>query len=589
MSPICCWGDVFPRTRWLVNQESSVSKKLLKVAIFFCVLIPISGIAQVQDAGVVNYVYSDRIDASTNVAPLGDDLFGDSTNFEDGSTQFSTTDVALRTNVKLPLQLGRVLKVLTTRGWDSYYDYTPDIFGSFWRADLPYIEGDFVSGYGWGSGAASGCSGGNFSVSAINVSSIIIHSSNFFFGNDINIPGYGRERMFGVLSGTPKPTDGNTYVGTTKSNWKVSCLSAIKNGSGEGFIVLLPDGAKYYFDWLASEKTGTIKTDRGWLTTIRMRMYATKAVDRFGGTIQYAYDPANPHRVTQISSSDQRQINVSYDSGGHISSISAGGKVWLYQYSGSTIQTYQAKVILPDGSSWTYGYAPAVMDSTPHAGYPCDFTVGTRTSTQAPGPGETGSIQITHPSGATGLFEFRALMFGYNGMPNGCYTTYGWPGYPPLARIANSLYRKTISGPGITTKTINISYYPSWSYQNQCGSGCPTTASTVVTESSGKTTTYVFGNDFNTNAGRLLSKTVAGQNVSQTETTQYLSSIAGQPFTDDVGEDRYFTVKLPMGNKNRPIVSRTLQRDGRKFIYQVNQFDQFARPTSVTKSSSPSP
>ncbi|MDR6842186.1 hypothetical protein [Pseudoxanthomonas sacheonensis] len=573
--------------------------KLILLAIVAAQLVFIP-LAAAQSIGTVNYEYSEKIDQKTNISPLGEDLFGDRTNFENGATTFAATDVTAETNVKLPMQLGRSLAVTTFKGGGGSSHVTdnpvPDIFGSGWDTEVPYMQGDFVADRGWTTTPWPNdvrCSGGHFSVGAANVSSIVIPAHNFHFGIDIKIPGYGKERMLELLADGGRPSDGVKYVSTTKSNWKVSCLPTIKNGPSEGFIVTLPDGAKYYFDWLATAGTGFISTARGDLNLAQMRLYATKAVDRFGGTVEYIYDVNRPHRISQIKSSDGAVINVFYNpDNGKVASVSTGGRVWQYTYSvTSTSQRDYDKllnVVLPDASKWTYGGAlnpaspligPASWEGT------CQITVGNRSSDQSPLGSELSYFRITHPSGAIGDFGFRSIMFGYNKTPGACALAYS---YIPKAYISNALYYKSISGPGIPQKIWNVKYYPSWSYASEC-QGCAATARTVVSENDGKITTYVFGNDYAINAGQLLSKTISASGISRSESYQYLSSASGQPFPDIIGNDPSQILNNPFLLKNRPAWTTTITQDGRAFTSQVDAYDQFVRPTRITRSSAPAP
>lgn len=549
------------------------------VALFF---VPLIALGQVQTLGTVNYVYSEKINSSVNVEPLGEGLFGDQTSMEDGSTVFRAIDVAIPAEVNLPFQIGRVLNVEPSRGWRATYDQTPDIFGYKWRADIPYIEGDFIESYGWVAstvGTGERCSSGNFSLSAINISQIIIKAHNFFFGNTINIPGSGREKMLAIPVGGPRPQDGATYVGTTRSNWKVSCLTSIKNGSGEGFQVVLPDGAKYFFDWIASERTGYIMTARGTVYTNRMRLYATRAEDRFGRSVEYNFDSGNPHRIVSVRSGLQ-SIDIFYTNEGRVSYIQSSGRRWDYSYINGAL----AVVSLPDGSSWKYGNPPTGVDSNPWF-QPCTFSLGSRTSSSVPASDELRTYEMTHPSGAVGIFKFRSLMFGYNRTPGICQEG---GDYIPVTRIALSLYEKTISGPGISPISWSMKYYPSWSYEDQC-QGCPTTASTVVSRSDSVVTTYVFGNDYSTNAGQLLSRSTAGSGGVKITRYKYANSAAGYPFPDVIGEDKYQILSNPIFLKNRPVIEESIELDGYNYRASYVRFDQYARPVEIVKTGSPMP
>lgn len=544
--------------------------------------------AQYQNAGTINYRYTDYINKAASVSPLGDDLFGDATDRQEGATSFTATDVSLPTNVRLPVQIGRRLQVMAAgSGWKVQYNPLPDIFGKGWSAEVPYIESDALRDYGWldgqvAYGGSARCSGGQFSVNAIAVSQVVVEAFNFFHGVDINIPSYGRERLLALAPGAVTPGDGATYVGTTRAGWKVSCLGSTKNYPGEGFVVTLNDGAKYYFDWMATADTGYISTARGDLYLRKFRLYATKAVDRFGGSITYSYDPASPHHLTSISSSDGVSINLSYAASGKVSSVTDGRRTWQYLYSdGGAPSAWDVltTVVLPDQSRWTYSAPPGSVSASAGGTTACQVIVGTRTSSASPGPNEAQTFRITHPSGVVGEFRFRPIMFGVNRYPIGC------DGYPGLVHIGNALYFKSMSGVGIPEKTWQISYFPSWSYASSCTTGCPTTSETVVTESGGRTTRYVYGNDYQTNEGKLLSTTLSttAATVSSTE-FRYLTSVAGQPFPDVIGTNN-FQRSNPFLFKNRPLEFERTVQDGTYFTRSVNAFDRFVRPIRITRSS----
>jgi hypothetical protein len=378
--------------------------------IFGAICLPAK--AQYEYAGTINYKYNEKVDQSTNVSSLGDDLFGESTNFENGATTFSYVDVKAKSNVKIPIQLGRILNIRGASGWSpksqvNQYPTGFSIFGGQWESDAPFIQNDSLADFGWvADGGAGRCTSGNFSKSVTNVSQVVVPAHNFFYGNDIYIAGYGYERLLALLPDGIVPGDGTKYVGTTKSNWKVSCLPSIKNGGGEGFVVTLPDGAKYFFDWLVSVDTGYITTSRGSLNLRRFRLYATRAIDRFGGSVDYIYDATYPVRINQIKSSDGATISISYNNQTNsVSSVSLGSRTWQYGLVDGLMV-----VTLPDNSKWTYSNAPGAVDGKLGLNE-CDISVGTRSSNQAPGPNEVQTFQVTHPSGAVGVFSFRPIMF----------------------------------------------------------------------------------------------------------------------------------------------------------------------------------
>ena len=573
----------------------SSSRRTAVLGTFGLLMLIGSAGACAQNAGTLHYEYKEKIDQARNISPLGLDLFGDATNFENGSTQFKHQDLELPTSVRVKVPVGRVFRVGVSRELQGADVPSGDIFGLGWSPDIPYIKGDFIKADGWIAqtginGSTGRCSSGNFAPGAKHIYTKVVLAHNFFFGNDINIPGQGTERLLALRADGARPTDGAAYVGTTTSNWKVSCLPTVMNGPGEGFIVTIQDGTKYYFNWMASRDTGIIPFTYEDLSLSEYRLYATKAVDRFGGEVNYTYDAANPHRISSITTSDGSTLNFTYDSvNGKVSTVTTAGRTWQYQYtpiSSQRVYDQLSRVILPDGSSWVYNSYPYQVSGRTGS-QPCLYEVGTRSSSQSPGTNEASTMSITHPSGAVGQFKFRALMFGYNRTPDKCYAPVASPTAPntpyrPKAFIVNSLYEKTISGPGLTTILWTMRYYPSWSYGYECGA-CATTARTVVTSSEGETRTYVFGNDYTTNASQHLSLTVSKSGKTRQETYTYLANATGQAFPDQIGEDRFQINNNAFLLKNRPKYISVLSQDGRDFKTTVEQFDYLARPTRLRK------
>ncbi|WP_216073305.1 hypothetical protein, partial [Acinetobacter nosocomialis] len=63
----------------------------------------------------------------------------------------------------------------------------------------------------------------------------------YWSGIFINLPAVGYESLLLKEAGASLPQDGATYIGTSASQWRVSCLPAIRNGTGEGFVVRTTD------------------------------------------------------------------------------------------------------------------------------------------------------------------------------------------------------------------------------------------------------------------------------------------------------------------------------------------------------------
>ncbi|WP_370565543.1 RHS repeat domain-containing protein [Luteimonas sp. C3_2_a3] len=98
-------------------------------------------------------------------------------------------------------------------------------------------------------------------------------------------------------------------------------------------------------------------------------------------------------------------------------------------------------------------------------------------------------------------------------------------------------------------------------------------------------TRYIIGNDYEVNAGQVLEvRTEKAGVVVNRVVSSYVPNAQGQPFPDSFGSNIHQKQNF-FANKLRPLRSTTIVRDGVTFVSTVNAFDAFARPLSVTKSS----
>ena len=567
------------------------------------------------------YEYQETVDEATKISALSSDLFGDSVSYIDGGVEFSVSDVEVKTNSIIPVGFGRKIRPARSPEGNSLrgsVDQTKDLLGKYWVPDLPVISGIYQTGSYFVTGTSPRCSSGKLSPLPISMwphnGPYYIWTFNFWNGVSINIPRKGEETVDRLAAATVVPADGATYKYTTKSNWMISCLGTLKNGAGEGFSATLPDGTKYFFDWIATQEQKRLflfnMTEPQRSETVyrtRVMIFATKAVDKFGNWVEYNYDAQNPTRITSITSSDGASIGFQYDGYGKLSTVSTAGRTWTYSYVPHPYDTSPgARVLsgvqLPDGSSWGYEYKNDMIGYSTDAvkfaidGNDCTFNPGTMTSASPSDPAKEGELKIKHPSGASGVFKFRGIVHGKNNVTAGSCgwgDSAGWVlSGRPKAYPLSSLVSKSISGPGVPTQTWSLSYSPSWSYESQCASGCPSTSTTTVSDSAGKVERYVFGNDFKANDGRLITKTISSQSVVLSRVDyQYLDDLSGQPFPEYfvIPEGLNETLENQLPKRNSPVRRTTIAQDGVVFSSAVNAFDSFVRPISVTKSSAPSP
>lgn len=297
-------------------------------------------------------------------------------------------------------------------------------------------------------------------------------------------------------------------------------------------------------------------------------------------------------RLLSITASDGAGLTLTYDANGKISQATTAGRVWQYKYAplGTGTLTNLTEVVLPDSSKWKiegpeHAYGAI---NTPSFGQYCNFNVGPYTSY---GDSYVSRVRITHPSSAVGEFYFKGIAYGYNNTPLAACTGTGSSGQMigrPKAFLVTALHSKKIYGPGLTPKEWTITYSPSWSYEAECTNGCANTSTTVVSTNDGKVETYVYGNDFKTNAHQLLSQTVSQGGITTRRDITYLTSLVGQPFNDymagPLGEEAANSLDNPFLRRNRPMLTETTYQDGMIFQKVVNSYDAFARPLSITTS-----
>ena len=349
----------------------------IPVAIAGCLLVVGSIVANAADVNI-SEEYAKQVKSAEAVGTLGPNVFGDSTNFYTGSTEFNVTDVSLPGNNALPVRVGRRLVVgepAYTAGSRPFSD---------WDLDIPYLQGVF-SNQGWlaqTTVSTNRCSimGPTQAVppTATN-QGINFAGDEFWSGNSIYIPGVGSQEMMALAAGNPVPDTGASFRWVTNNQWHFYCKATLANGTGEGFIALAPDGTRTTFDWMVSRTThvvtkpsaapmglaagssqsasaesadggvSTMAAGTPFLPRKEVRIFPTKVEDRFGNSVTYTYDAANPWRLTKIESSDGRILTLSYNAAGQVSTVSDGTRTWTYGYAGGL-----STVTLPDSSQWIY-------------------------------------------------------------------------------------------------------------------------------------------------------------------------------------------------------------------------------------------
>ncbi len=211
-------------------------------------------------------------------------------------------------------------------------------------------------------------------------------------------------------------------------------------------------------------------------------------------------------------------------------------------------------------------------------------------------------MDVTHPSGAKGRFEFAYIRHGRSGTPaSACtvdfidyeqgivYQSLKLPDYS----YTYSLWKKTIEGPGLSPMIWTYEWEdPTTGRENFGGSYCsfcdPDKAA-FVTEPDGTRKEYIFGALWNLHEGRLLATHTRAPSgaLLRSEVLTYVTEAeiqAGVPFPPLHGDGG--SGDSSVGLYNRPVKETAITQDGRTFRRKVEQFDHLARPVTVRLESS---
>jgi hypothetical protein len=581
-----------------------VFRSLVAAALVMAPMLGGSALAQELGAAV-----TERIKVRSTVQPLGPTPFGEKINMYTGSLSFTQTDV------EYP---GTGPTILLTRSFNTQMRFVQSysFFGD-WALDIPRIETIVRRPT-----ATLGTPGGNWIVAPLPGGSARCSQLDrpyeadesqylWWHGYDLIMPGSTRTLML-AASGLPMPSvslGGTpvTFKGTTPDNWRIGCLAATSNGqAGEAFLVVDPEGTKYFLDYLIGRDAGDVlEFDGG--TTIHHRimlaaMMVSRIEDRFGNYLTFSYSGS---RLTGITASDGRSVSVAWRAGPDdlVDSITvqSGGtqpRTTTYEYTTINSLPVLTGVVLPDASRWGFSNLGKAVGSFQPIG------CGQRTFNPAT-PVSTGfTSTLTHPSGLTGQFTLKNTYHGKSYVPGACDSapSFHEANHPVFSTY--SLTAKQLSGPSLSARTWSYTYAPvqaSASYDSCAAtSSCPDTKWVDVVAPDGVRTRYTFSNRYTELEGKELSAEVfaAGTGTLVQTTAQTYASPTAGPYPTSIG-----TTMVP-GNSNElleqsiaPLNSSTTTQDGTAFSWRVANgcggypycFDAFGRPTQVIKSSAPAP
>ncbi|TCV91637.1 YD repeat-containing protein [Luteibacter rhizovicinus] len=545
--------------------------------------------------------YKKLIKVDEEIQPLGENPFGESVNVYDGSLSFHVTDISIP-GTGPTITIGRTFQA----DGDAEIRKDNAAFGD-WDIDIPRLST-------LTSAADTIQQGPNQIGWLVNSIARTDRCTNFREPPDLRIGRPGTEdlppdkwwnqgyllRIPGVpdqdiLSRGPTSQQapqmsGINFVGVSKGNWNIGCLSATANGeAGEAFLAVGPDGSKYWLNYLVYRQARAFKVARQFGF-----MMATRVEDRFGNWLTYSYDAG---KLSSIDASDGRRVTFGYTADGkQIAQVNvvAGGatRTWTYSYVASASGSSLTHVGLPDGTAWDYAFQDLTFNVKTYTRYQhCvdpDLPDGSLVKTGT----------VSGPSGVQGTFEARPTRHGRSGVTEQCDIPNGQPtanAYELIPRYYNNLAltRKVITGAQLGSQQWTYSYpVANATWASQCTGGCDYTTYSDVTDPSGNATRYVFSNRFDATEGKPLRTDyyaggVAGSPV-RTEAYTYASPTQG-PWPTSYGYN--FSIYANGGKvmQEVPLVNRVIHQDDDNYSWQAQAFDSFARPTKVQRWSNAGP
>jgi RHS repeat-associated protein len=516
------------------------------------------------DAPLMPYQeYGKLLKKAEMAQPLSDDLFGESINLYNGSTEFSVTDIDLPGNSALPVRLGRRFRVEARMKFDD------DSLGGLgdWDIEVPYL-----SSYNWNEPAQhtpNRCSDmwRPYVPTGFKL-------ADFWHGSSMHIPGQGDQRLLYINHLSPpsrwyeKPTSGGPVHWGTRNHHRLSCIPMSNGYPGQGFLATDANGIRYYFD-VGFERQSDMLYKRVALTFDQLTPHARfktyivvrRMEDRFGNWVNYDWSGS---RLNSIVANDGRSITLTYD-GVRIYARTNTARTWTYEFN----QNGLSRVILPDLSEWNYQRTGTLSPQYPTSDYE---TADWRCL--EPLPAHDGFRMVaTHPSGAVGTFDFGLMRHRRSGLPQDVcqwvYRDFTWGrDYYELAVPeffdVYSIGTKTIDGPGLQPRTWQYWYDIVASGRTGYGSGSQA-KNVYVIQPDGTQVDYRFGIQFTINDGRLLQVLTRDQSgkIVRSEAHEYMTQAQASqmPFPEFNGGIP-LSGDEPIENLNLPLVATVIHQDG---------------------------
>jgi len=554
--------------------------------------------------------YKKLIKVNEEIQPLGENPFGESISLYNGALSFRQTDISIPGNGPL-IALSRSYKVREAKDSEA-------IDGAFadWDLDIPAIvtmTANQTNVTGWVVNSAAQpqarCSRYDEPPTvARQQGGSDWDPATWWTGYSLEVPGAGgQELLWRISTNTLSPQmQGLTFPIVTTKNWMVSCLAATDGSApGEGFLVVAPDGTKYWFNHLVYRWAPTMHRAIGspplglqamtirplvatddFLARREGRMEVTRIEDRFGNYITYNYDG---DRLASITGSDGRALNFTYAdtyriATATITAASGASRQWQYQYAADRYQSLKG-VVQPDGSTWSFALTNFLTSDMNPQGGTCNKPALLST--------DTWSGSITHPSGLTGSFVVKGMVHGRSYVPQSCTggvtpDTDGSYALIPDVYYQLTVQTKTFSGAGLPTRSWQYAYSPAnASWASNCSGGCTTSVWTDVTNPDGSSSRSTFSNRYDATESQLQRTDdysgAIGSTLLRSEINTYASPTTG-PWPAQYGSTAQTRANRTQLQTMSPLSAREIDQDGNAFTWQATAFDAYGNVTSTTRS-----
>ncbi|WP_258072777.1 RHS repeat domain-containing protein [Xanthomonas arboricola] len=538
-----------------------------------------------------------------------DGAFGEKVSLYSGSLMFQQTDIE-QPGIGLPIQLIRTYDVKDLKPQNE-----PARALSDWRLEVPHIETlfeafteqtDYVGTFFSGNRCTNFKKAPAISMNTGPTTRVTYTPEDWWGGYQLVIPGLENQDLMLRDSSnnlTPQMAGGGglrSFPIVSNQQWMVSCLASTSNGlSGEGFLVVSPQGIKYWMDWLIYRPYPELNFAQGGPQVMRRKtamMMVSRIEDRFGNSLTYQYDSAG--NLAKIQASDGRVLTLAYEtwtnsnnssSGSRLSSATlqasdATPRTWRYSYLvGGDSRSRLVNVTQPDNSSWAIDFSGFQNWS----GSPS--TVGSGCVPSLVNGNGTKSGTIRHPSGMSATFVIGSILRGRSYVNYKCEapdssTAAGLRNFNIYS--ANAILSKRIYGPAMQEKIWTYRYSaPGNSWAKDCSPACTTNVWTELTEPGGVTSRYTFSNRFDYSEGQLLRfETYAagvGSQMLKDEYYQYASSSLGS-WPTKLGNGFLDTLNDQMLSTLSPLQKRRIFQDSVEYTTEMADFDAFARPTKIS-------